>query len=63
MRDDYYMEDENEWPYLVWEKKDSNRKYSNTKPVPINLEFKDIPFREFPTYVNRLILPKTIKTI
>ena len=61
MRDDHYMEDENEWPYLVWEKKDSDRRYGNSKPVPINLEFKDIPFREFPTYVNRLILPQNHK--
>ena len=56
MRDRHFMEDENELPFLVWETRDDNRRNQNREPVPLKLDFEDIPFNEFPSYVKRLIL-------
>ena len=61
MRDRHFMEDENELPYLVWETREINR---NTKHIPLKMDFEDIPFREFSSYVRRLILaPNHINNI
>lgn len=54
MRDRHFREDENELPYLLYEKRDEYKR--SGKPVPPRLDFKDIPFREFPSYVRRLNL-------
>ena len=64
MRDRHFMEDENELPYLVWETRDDNRRNGNSKPIPLKIDFEDIPFREFSSYVKRLILaPNHISNI
>ena len=59
MRDRHFMEDENELPYLVWETRDNNRRTSRSNRL--ELDFEDIPFKEFPSYVKRLILPQNHK--
>ena len=55
-----FREDENELPYLVYETRESKkRKYSDP---PLNISYEDIPFSEFPSYVNRLILTPNQKS-
>ena len=54
MRDRHFREDENELPYLLYEKRDEYKR--SGKPVPLRLDFKDIHFREFPSYLRRLNL-------
>ena len=59
MRDRHFMEDENELPYLLWETMDDNRR--NSRSSQLELNFEDIPFKEFPSYVKRLVLPQNHK--
>ena len=59
MRDRHFMEDENELPYLLWETRDDNRRTSRS--YQLELDFEDIPFKEFPSYVKRLVLPQNHK--
>ena len=55
-----FREDENELPYLVYETRESKkRKYSDP---PLNISYENIPFSEFPSYVNRLILTPNHKS-
>lgn len=64
MRDRYFMEDENELPYLVTETRRNNRRNGNTKHIPLKMDFNNVPFREFSSYVKRLILaPNHINNI
>ena len=61
MRDRYFREDENELPYLVSEKRDD---YRGSGSVNLKTEFENVPFREFRSYVNRLLMPQNdINTI
>ena len=55
MRDRHFREDENELPYLVSSKRDPVRSGGGYKSPIINA--KNVPFREFPAYVNRLNIP------
>ncbi len=56
MRDNFFREDENELPYLVSSRRDDSRNYSR-RDNSRNINFKDVPFTEFPTYVKLLRLP------
>ena len=56
MRDNFFREDESELPYLVSSRRDDSRNYSR-RDNSRNINFKDVPFTEFPTCVKLLRLP------
>ena len=57
MSDEYYMEDEHEWPYLVRETRNDNKGNGNVGTSTLRRDFEGIPFSQFPAYAKRLILP------
>ena len=59
MRDRFFREDENELPYLVNEKRDPIKQTGTVKQF--ELDFRDIPYSEFSSYVQRLALPQEHK--
>lgn len=61
MRENHRMEDENEWPYLVWENKGEYGGSRNTVTPSLNLSFENRPFGEFSSCVNRLLIDSSHK--
>ena len=55
------MEDENEWPYLVWETKDNKKREYASRPETLDMHVYDIPFSQFPSYLDRLGLTRNQK--
>ena len=58
MRDRHFREDENELPYLVSEKRDG---YRGSGSVQLRMDFEDVPFRDFRSYIDRLLMPRKDK--
>ena len=58
---DHFREDENELPYLVWQRRDRDedrgQSYSDEDDFePLNISFNNIPYSQFSSYVRRLQL-------
>jgi len=63
---DHFREDENELPYLVWQRRDRDedrgQSYSDTEDFePIKISFNNILYSQFSSYVRRLQLTREQK--
>lgn len=56
MRDRHFMEDENEWPYLVSEDSHVYTGSGKSGSVPLKADFESLPFSEFSSRISRLVI-------
>lgn len=62
MRDRHFREDENELPYLVRQTRNDERRGYSDRPESSHLHIYDVPFSQFPLYIDRLGLAPNQKS-